>query len=119
MEHFGEERAPLELTKVKKQTRIIVCPHCCGAITVGVQCAGLICKCNQYFSADDSLSEEQATHSNDTVKTINPDFIKLKADMEKKAYAYKEQVMDKRRTGEVRNHEPGFAEKKWGKDKDF
>ena len=119
MPNFGDERAPLEITKTKKQTRIVVCPHCKGGTTVGVQCVGLICKCNQYFTDKESLPVEQATHSNDTIKLVDQNFVKLKADMEKKAYEYKENVMDKRKDGKARSHEPGLVKRNWGKDKDF
>ena len=118
------ERAPLDFTKPRSTTHIVVCPHCLGSSTVSLDFVAKICICGQYFNVDQSLPEDQATHVNDVAKPINKAYTKLKGHMEKKAYEYKDKVMDKRKTGKVKDHEQinvngTMPKKKWGRDNEY
>jgi len=107
MTRFGEERAPLELTKASNKQKVLVCPHCqagrhCSTNTVGLVCSG----CKKYFSADDSLDESMADMINQS-KPINTVFTALKGDMERKAYEFKDKQDKERESGiPRRRHEP-------------
>ena len=118
------ERAPLDFTKPRSKQKILVCPHCKGSSTVSVDCVGKICQCGKYFSAGSSLSKKEATHSNNTNIPVNKVFTALKADMETKAYKWRDEQIEKRKAGKTRDHEQinpdgTMPKKKWGRDDDY
>lgn len=117
---FTEDRAPLEFTAPRKKQMVVVCPECKAARSVSVDCVGLICKCGNYFSTKDSLPESEAESVYNSIGTINKEFTKLKANMERKAYEWRDEQLKKRKTGKTRSHEPigddgKVQQRKWGR----
>jgi len=107
MTHFMDDRAPLELTKVSTKQKIIVCPKCKIGRYVSVQCISIICVCGNYFRQEESLKPEQAEQMLSGNRTaLDKSYMDFRASMEKKAYDYKENVMDKKKKGINKTHEP-------------
>lgn len=111
---LDDERAPLELTKISNKKIVVGCPNCKTARSVSVNWYGSVCKiCGEYFNKETALPEDECEKFMNDKKLINKEFTKVKADMEKKAYAYKEKVMDQRSKGKLRKHEPGGDHGYW------
>lgn len=112
--YLDDERAPLEFTKPSNRKKTVGCPHCHIARQIGMNCVGFICeKCHEYVSDKDFLPAEQCEGQMNQNVTLNQDFIKLKGDMEKKAYAFKDKVNQQRRDGTQKSHEPDGQPRKW------
>lgn len=113
MNFDSDIRAPLEFTKSSTKTTTLVCPHCRYSRTVSVSTVSVICSnCGKYFSSKDALPDSEAIGSINTSKTIDTEFTKRKADMEKKAYEWKEQQEKSGKLGTI-SHEPDGAKRKW------
>ena len=103
-----DDRAPLELTAASKKQMIVGCPKCKMARSVSVDWFASVCsKCGKYFNKNTALPEDECLSMLNTEKPIDTVYTARKADMERKAYAYKENVMDKKSKGLSRTHEPG------------
>lgn len=114
MARFGEDRAPLEMTKSSSRQKILVCPHCKTARSVSINTAGIICRrCSKYFNSDNSLPENEAEFMLNNSRAPDPDHVKFRDGMEAKAYAYKDKVNKQRRNGTFRTHEPGDIKKNY------
>lgn len=104
---LGEDRAPLEATSISKKQMIVVCPNCKTSRSVSVNWWSSICSnCGKYFNKDNSLDESEAESTLNQNVPINKDFTTAKAKMEKAAYEYKDKVMEQKRQGKLRKHEP-------------
>lgn len=113
MNFNSDERAPLEFTKPRSKTIELVCPHCklmrhSSVDTISVICSG----CGKYFSASQSLPASEAVGVVNTSKTIDKDFTKRKAVMEKNAYEWRDEQIAKGKLGTI-SHEPDGGERKW------
>jgi hypothetical protein len=108
MARFGDDRAPLELTKASSRQKIMGCPFCKTGRYVSINTVGIICGvCNKFFTDLNCLpSDKIESMLNDDCK-VTQEYMKYRADMEKKAYAYKDKVLDQKKKGIVRTHEPG------------
>lgn len=101
---FGDDRAPLEATKVSSRTKVWVCPHCKLGRHVSLNTVSVICSgCRTILNDENVLlnSEDRML-----VNPINEAFVKQKAEMEKKAYAWKDEQVKKKKDGTMRTHEP-------------
>lgn len=108
MQRYDDERAPLEFTSVSKKQKIVGCPNCKTARSVSINwCSGICSVCHNYFNEKTALGEDECTAILNQEKPIDKEFTKLKGEMERKAYDYKEKVMDKKKHGLLRKHEPG------------
>jgi len=113
MNFDSDLRAPLELTKASVKTATFVCPNCRYSRTLSVSTVGVICSnCNKYFSTKDALPDSEAIGAINTSKTIDTEFTKRKADMEKKAYEWRDQQEKSGKLGKI-SHEPDGAQRKW------
>ena len=95
--------------------KIAVCPHCKTGQHRGKDFfSGTCVNCKKYFNIHDSLSEDEMVGYNSPTKIpVNKALTAQKASMEKKAYDYKESVLDKVRTGQQRSHEPDGKARTW------
>lgn len=109
-----EERAPLEYTKPRSKTVIMVCPHCYSGRHVSVDWVSGICgSCNKYFNKDTAVGEEKMKKLISSGKIVNPEFIKLKDDIGAKADTFKNKTAQRKRDGIQRSHEPGGRKRDW------
>lgn len=113
MNFDSDLRAPLDFTKPRSKTKLLVCPNCKIGRHQSVDCISLICSgCGKYFRAEDSLIESEMDSVLKSEKIIDKEFTKRKAEMEKKAYAWKVEQEAKGNLG-TRSHEPGLEKRKW------
>lgn len=92
--------------------KIIGCPHCKNGINVSQNIIGFICStCNVYIRESEFISESECHNIISLNHIINPDFIKLKDGMEKRAYDYADKQAKLRKEGKVRTFEPSDIEK--------
>jgi hypothetical protein len=112
MARFNEDRAPLEFTKPSSQKVLLVCPNCKYGRFLSKNTVGVICiSCEKYFKSSESLDSAEGMVNSS--KPISPEYIKFREEMERKAYDYKEKVMDKRKRGDIRSHEPDNKPRRW------
>lgn len=102
MTRFGDDRAPLDMTRVSSVQVIRVCPNCKVGNQVGKNWyAGNCRNCGKMFNADKALPIEEM-EGDVQVASQNPiDKVKtgIKADMEQRAYAYAEERNQMKRDG--------------------
>lgn len=108
MARFGDERAPLDMTKSSSVQVIRVCPHCKRGNQVGKNWYAGVCRnCGKIFNADKALSIKRM-EGDVSVASQNPiDKAKtgIKAEMEQRAYAYaEERDQMKRDSGQRKRH---------------
>lgn len=113
MPRFNDERAPLECTAPSKKQKMVGCPHCKSSRSVSTSCCGFICsKCDKYISEKEFLPSDQCDSIVRTIKPIDTEFTKVKAEMERKAYAWKDEQEAKGNLG-TKSHEPDFGKRNW------
>lgn len=106
---YGDDRTPLEMTPINSKSNILViCPHCFSGRYVSRNWLGSVCgKCKKYFNKDEAIEDVEQLEGLVSDKTlINKEFIKIKANMEKKAYEWKEEQIQKKKAGTLLTHEP-------------
>ena len=102
--NFGDERAPLEFTKVSSKTKLWVCPKCKLGRHVSLNTVGVICNgCRTYITSENALLDGEERMLS---VPINEELIKQKGAMEKKAYAWRDEQIKKKKAGEMPSHEP-------------
>lgn len=112
--YLSEDRAPLEFTKPSKKQKVVGCPYCKKGRSVSINWVAGICSgCNSYFSIDMAIDEKDCDNFLNQNVPVNKEFTNMKAKMEKDAYEYKEKVLDKKKQGKLRKHEPGGDDGYW------
>lgn len=100
---YGDDRAPLEMTKFSNIQVIQVCPHCKAGNQVSKHWYAGNCRaCGERFNRDESL-DISSMEGDVQVASQNPiDKVKtsIKGEMERRAYAYKEEQETIQRTGD-------------------
>jgi hypothetical protein len=92
---FLDDRAPLDATKPSSKNKTFVCPHCkTGNVFTKNWFAGNCRACKEYFNADNSLPLEEQTGESISAatRTLDEGFIKLKGQMETRAYNWKDKL---------------------------
>jgi ribosomal protein L37AE/L43A len=116
MTRFGDERAPLEMTKVSNKQKIMVCPECKVARSTSINTYGLICSnCGTYFNQNNSLSENAAENYLNQTNATDFENIKYRESMEKKAYDFRDKTNQQKKAGTLRSHEPSDVKRLTGK----
>ena len=114
MPRFLDDRAPLDMGHGSNKRKIVGCPHCKNGRYVNINWVAGICGvCGKFFSVENSLSEDKCEGFVNQLRLIDKGFTKLKGEIEKKAYEWKDEQLKKRAAGNVRSHEPGGKKRNW------
>jgi len=91
---FGDDRAPLEMTKLSSSQIIRVCPHCKAGNQFGKNWyAGKCRACDNRFNRDEALPQKEMEGKShiEVGDLIDPNKVAMKGDMETRAYAFAEE----------------------------
>lgn len=109
----SDVRAPFEFTKPSTRQQLVGCPKCKIARSFSISTIGFICnKCNIYVPKKDFLPSDKCIDKLNQNVPINEEFTKRKAEMERKAYEWRDEQEKKGNLG-TRSHEPELKKRKW------
>ncbi len=91
----------------RKKDRVLVCPNCKNGVFAGKNTIGLVCaRCDDYYSAADSLPEDEAEYFDNNSIKLSPEYMTMRKEMEQKAHVWKDKQQKLAVAGMQRQHEP-------------